>query len=267
MHLPRPYRAILLLLSLAGSARAQLIVNSAEPITKAFLVQVIDTAANDGSDAAPLFGTSAEQAAIFSDVNQIWAQAGIQVNFEFYSGAWDNTFALMGTSGDNSPRPAADLSTIVTDANSALHLDSHANQLYMLQIVPTFSQADSNTVNGYSFTNFDGMSLYVGSSLPTSTTGQDVAASILAHEIGRNLGLTTDTTDNEDLMNPGGSGGELLTSSQVSTARGSQFVTVATIPEPSTTGFLVSALLLLFVRPAIFNRSRRRNASLGMALR
>jgi len=57
-------------LALAGTLGAQLVVNSAEPVTKSFLVQIVDTAADDGSAAAPLFGTSSQQAAIFSDVDR-----------------------------------------------------------------------------------------------------------------------------------------------------------------------------------------------------
>jgi hypothetical protein len=228
-----------------------LIVNPPETITRSFLIQVIDTAANDGSDPAPLFGTAAEQAAIFSDVNQIWAQAGIEVNFEFLSGTWDNTFALEGTTGDNNPRPQGDLSTLVSDADSDLSLDSHANQLFMLQIVPDFSQEDSSTAVGYSFTAFNGMTMWIGATLPLDTDGQDVAASILAHEIGRNLGLTTDNADNEDLMNTGGSGGELLTSTQISDARNSQYLTTVTpVPEPSAAGLMAGAFLLV----ALFRR-------------
>jgi len=237
------FRQFLVLLALAGTLGAQLVVNSAEPVTKSFLVQIVDTAADDGSAAAPLFGTSSQQAAIFSDVDQIWAQAGIKVNFELFPGTWDNGFALVGTTGENDPRPAGDLSTIVTAAQSALSLDAHANQLFVLQIVPSFSQQGSGTAAAYSFTNFNGMTMWIGADLPTTTDGQILAASILAHEIGRNLGLTTDTADNQDLMNSGGSGGELLTSSQVAAARESQYL--ASIPEPSTTGLLATVLVAL----------------------
>jgi hypothetical protein len=254
MYLPRLCRAIFLFLVLAGSARAQLVVNPPETISGSLLVQVVDTAADDGSSAAPLFGTSAQQAAIFSDVNQIWAQAGIEVNFEFLPGTWDNSFALTGSSGNNNPRPASDLSAIVTDADSALSLDPKAIQLYMLQIVPTFSQAGSNTATGYSFTGFDGMTMWIGSLLPTTTDGQDVAASVLSHEIGRNLGLTTDTTDNQNLMNSDPTQGQYLTSSQIASADESQFV--APIPEPTTTCFLAGGFCLLFLGSRRFHRNR-----------
>jgi hypothetical protein len=248
-------RPCLIFMGLTGPLCAQLVVNSPQPITESLTVQVIGAAATDGTSPAPLFGNASEQQAIESDVNQIWAQAGIEVQFEFYPSTWDNSFALMGTAGNNSPRPASDLSTIVTDANADLELDPHANQLYMLDIVPTFSQEDSNTVVGYSFTNFDGMSMWIGPSLPTSTEGQDIAASIVAHEIGRNLGLTTDNTDNQDLMNPGGSGGELLNSTQVQDADESDFLTP--VPEPSTYAMLSGAFLLLIGKRATSALHRR----------
>jgi hypothetical protein len=239
-------------LAFSASAPAQLVVNSPQPITRQFLVQIIDTAADDGSSAAPLFGTPSQQAAIFSDVDQVWAQAGIQVSFEFLPSTWDSTFALTGTAGAGNPRPATDLSAIVTAADSTLRPDTRANQLFMLQIVPTFAQQSADTAAGDSFTNFNGMTLWIGPELPVTTAGQDLAASILAHEIGRNLGLTTDNTDSQDLMGNGGSGGDLLTQTQVTAARDSQFITV--IPEPSSFSFLVAAAVLLFARPSFRKR-------------
>lgn len=257
MYLLRLFRAIFPFLVLAGIARAQLTVNSPEPITKSFLVQIVDTAANDGSSPAPLFGTPSEQAAIFSDVDQIWAQAGIEVNFEFLSGTWNNSFALLGNPGSNNPRPAGDLSTLIGAADQTLQLDPKANQLFMLQIVPSFSQAGSNTADGYSFTNFNGMSMWIGSNLPTSISGQAVAADVLAHEIGRNLDLSTDyTTGDQNLMDPDPTAGQLLTPSQIATVRESQFVT--DVPEPSMTGFLVAAFFLALGQTIRRNRKALR---------
>ena len=250
MRAPRLFLVFFLVFAATGNAGAQLVINPPEPITETFLVQVIDIAANDGSDSAPLFGTASQQAAIFSAVNQIWAQAGIQINFEFLPGTWNNTCALTGTSGAGNMRPPGDLGLILAYANEKLNLDPNANHLFMVQIVPSFPQEGSGVAAGYSNTGSDGMSMWIGPTLPLTPSSQDIAASVISHEIGRNLGLTTDTTDSQNLMNSedfgSGSAGELLTESQISTAR--QFATpFAAVPSSGPTVRTLIALLLLLV--------------------
>ncbi len=248
MNLFRQIRPLFPLLALTAGAQATLVVNAPQPITKSFLVQIVDTAADNGSNVAPLFGTPTQQQAIFDDVNLIWAQAGIQVQFEFYGSTWNNTFANSGDVGNNNPRPGSDINQITSTAALALHLDSKANQLFMLQIVPSFSQQSTNVTVGFSFTGNNGMTFYAGSSLPGSTAGQEAIASVLAHEIGRNFSLTTDTTDSQNLMNPAftSPAGDYLTSSQISQARGSSFLT--SVPEPSVAACLAGGLILVSYR-------------------
>jgi hypothetical protein len=241
-------------LALGQSLSAALILNSAQPITERVNVNVIAVADNAGANPAPLFGSASEQASIFSLVDQIWAQAGIDVEFSFRAGTYNNTFALTGTTGNNNPRPTGDLSTIRSNAASAggvLSPDPNTINLFMVRIVPGFSQTSDNTSNGLAFLNANGIALWAGPNLPGFLGGREVIASVLAHEIGHNLGLDH-IVEAENLLQAGGSSnpGQRLNSTQISTARASAFS--VPIPEPTTyaaVGLVVTLVML---------RSRRR---------
>ena len=115
-------RAILLstaFFSLAGQATAALILNAAMPITERVTVNLIDVANNDGTMPASVFGNAAQQAAILNNIDLIWAQAGIDIEFKFRAGTYNNTFANFGTTGSNSPRPGNDLFTTISNAQAA----------------------------------------------------------------------------------------------------------------------------------------------------
>jgi hypothetical protein len=216
----------------AQSASAQLIVNSPLPISEQVNVRIIVVANNDGSNPAPLFGTATQQASIFAKVDTIWAQAGIDVNFTFSSSNYLSTFALTGTAGSNNPRPTGDLNTIVSNAAAAGGiLDPNPNtiNLFMVRIVPGFSQTSNNTSNGLAFVGGNGIAFWAGPNLPGFSGGEDVIASVLAHEIGHNLGLSH-ISETENLMQSSGDG-ERLNSAQISTALASRF-SVAVVPEP-----------------------------------
>ena len=155
----------------AGTASAQLIVNPPQTITERVNVNVISVADDAGANPAPLFGTPLQQSSIFDMIDTIWAQAGIDVAFDFRAGTYDSTFALSGNVGNNSPRPTGDLSTIVTDAGNipgggVLSADPNTINLFMVVIVPGFSFTSVNTANGLAFRNINGITMWSGSALP-----------------------------------------------------------------------------------------------------
>jgi hypothetical protein len=207
-----------------GRIYADVIVNNAQPITKRVTVQIVQTAASDGSNAAPMFGNAAQQQAIFEMANQIWAQAGVEIAFKFRAGTWNWDFALTGSPGNNSPRPGSDVATIVTAASQLSVTDPNPTviNLYLLRIVPGFSQMSDNTCAGQSLTGQNGVTLWVGPNTPATSAGRDLVAHVLAHEIGHNLGLVH-VTESQDLMQANYSPGELLNTSQAAAARGSAF--------------------------------------------
>jgi hypothetical protein len=230
-----PLLIILAVFFPAMGAQATLVVNSAMPITERVTVQIIQVATDAGTTPAPAFGDASQQALIFSAIDTIWAQAGIDIDFNIDVTAWNNTFALTGTPGDNDPRSTDDLETIVDSA--ALAGVDAANpdtiNLFLVRIVPGFSQTSNNTSNGLAFLDSNGITLWAGPNLLSFTNGRDVIASVLAHEIGHNLGLDH-IVEAQNLMQGGGSpdDGERLNATQISTALASSFS--VPIPEPAT---------------------------------
>ena len=70
--------SVLLSLLLAANAQA-LIVNPPMAIDRVVTVQTIQT--GDGTNLATMFGDATQQAAILRFIDEIWAQAGIDINF------------------------------------------------------------------------------------------------------------------------------------------------------------------------------------------
>lgn len=239
-------RLIIFGLSLTAAsvpAGAALVVNPAQTITERVTVSIVQVAADNGSDAAPLFGSAQGQAAIFAGIDTIWAQAGIDIDFKFRLGVWNSSFALLGTPGSNNPRPNSDLSTVFNNASATGVLDPSPTviNLLMVRIVPGFSQQSDNNSNGLAFLNSNGIALWVAPNLTSFTDGQEAIAAVLAHEIGHNLGLNH-IGENENLMATDDAG-ERLNAAQIATARGSQF-SVA-IPEPASALLALAGVSLL----------------------
>jgi hypothetical protein len=217
-----------------GVAEAALIVNAARPITERVNVNLIAVADDDGTDStAGMFGTATQQASVFSLVDDIYAQAGVDVEFSFRPGTFKSSFTRTGTPGNNSPRPTGDLSTIRSRAAAAgnvLSGDSNVLNVFLVSIVPGFSQLSANSSAGLAYVGSNGITYYGGGSLLGFASGREVLASVLAHEIGHNLGLDHNSV-NENLMGSNGaSDGERLTTAQIQTILASGFTTPWTPP-------------------------------------
>jgi hypothetical protein len=215
-----------------AAAPAALIVNAARPITDRVNVNLIGVADDDGSDStAGTFGTATQQAEVFSFVDVIYAQAGVDVEFTFRPGTYNSSFARIGTPGNNDPRPQSDLSTIRTSAAAGGVLSPDANTLnvFLVSIVPGFSQLSANSSAGLASINANGITYYGGATLVGFTAGREVLASVLAHEIGHNLGL--DHVNIVENLMTSNSDGERLNESQIATILASRF----SITVPPTT--------------------------------
>ena len=235
------FRSLLGLALVAGAitseARAALIVNSARTITDRINVQVIAVADNDGTDStAGLLGTSTRRAQIFSLVDVVFAQAGVDVNFTMLAGTYNSSFARTGQPGGNNPRPNTDLRDLYQAAAAAggiLSSDTNTINVFLVSIVPGFSQLGANASAGIATIGGNGAAFFGGATLATTNAGGEVLASVLAHEIGHNLGLGHNTVA-ENLMQSGGGGakGQRLTAAQISTILSSRFTVPLPQPKP-----------------------------------
>jgi hypothetical protein len=232
------YLAASVALAVEGTGWAALIVNPARPITDRVNVNLIAVADDDGSDStAGMFGTATQQANVFSLVDDVYAQAGVDVEFRFRPGTYNSSFARTGTPGNNSPRPTGDLSTIRSQAAAAgnvLSSDPNVLNLFMTSIVPGFSQLSANSAAGLAYVGSNGITYYGGGSLLGFAGGREVLASVLAHEIGHNLGLDHNSLDENLMGSSGASDGERLSESQVQTILASRFTVSA--PPSETPG-------------------------------
>ncbi len=240
----------------SSSSDAALIVNSGVTITKRVTVNPVIV--SNGPDQATYFGNGVQESAIKTLVNTIWAQAGIEVDF-LAPQMWTNAFAYDGTVGMNNPRPTDDLRTIVTSGDAAGIGSSNplVIDMYFVNVVPGFSFTTLNTANGLAFVGAGGVAQFVGSNLLGFAGGRDVIASVVAHEIGHNLGLFH-INEAENLMQEGGSMnlGQRFNAAQISAVLDSPFaVTVTAVPEPS------SLIALSFVGAGVMLRRRRERAA------
>jgi hypothetical protein len=207
---------------------AALTVNPAQPITKQVSVQIIQTALDNGTTPATVFGNAVQTAAIEADIDLVWVQAGIDINFLPTVNRFNSTFAYQGNAGSG-VRPQGDLGTIVANARAAgvLNPDPQVIDMFLLNVVPAFAPLDEAHVAGLSYISGNGVTGFVGDNL-LAWGAFDTVAGVFAHEIGHNLGLNH-VSDTTNLMNPTPSS-QKLDASQIAIARASTFARAFATP-------------------------------------
>lgn len=216
------------LIVVAQCAVGGVIVNPPLPIEHRVDVQIIQTSLDGGLLPSTVFGNSTQQAAIEAIVDQIWAQAGIDIRFlpsiTPYADSFANTGALL-------PRPTSDLGAILVNAASdgVLHSDPEVLNMFFVAVAPGFGILNPNTTAGVAKIGASGIAVFNGEKLPTIANGQVAIAGVVAHEIGHNLGLVHTTTGSANLMAPKGTTDQ-LTPEQIATALNSRFVQSLAVP-------------------------------------
>lgn len=215
-HNRRMYRwSYILMLLAALGLEAAVTVNTPQTTTNRVFINVIQFATSTGIEAQD-FGSPSQETYIKEQTDLILNQAGIDVAFSPVITVVDD-FAYDGSPNDYnaSSRPQNDLGDIRSNTSVTPNFsDARVINLYLVEIVPGFSSLSNNSANGLAYIDGNGIAMHIGSNLVGFQSGRDVIASVLAHEIGHNLGLSHTPNNTANLMSPGGSS-EQLTEDQI----------------------------------------------------
>lgn len=249
MH-TRLFRFALILALVLGfnKAGATIVVNPAMPIDRELVVQLIQSSENDGSPSATVFGDAAQRLSIESALDQIWAQAGIDITVLVTITPYASSFAFNRNGNTSGTRPIGDFDTIFAEASAAgvLNTGNVINAIFV-DYVPGFELLTDDFAAGLASLPGDQITMFVGSNLLTFQNGRDVIAEVFAHEIGHNLGLDHVAQGSDNLMAVLDAASQRLNTAQISTARTSSLLRV--IPEPSSATLAAGmGLVLLLLR-------------------
>ena len=195
----------------ASPVSAEVIVSQPLALSHRVQIQPIRVKKTNGTTATTL-GDAAESAYIIGQINRIWAQVGIRIDWLPFND-YENDFAYDGTPANytSTPRPGDHLNQIVDGAGSPpKSADGNVINMFFVEIVPGFPKLSDNTANGLAFLDFNGIAVHVGTNLLDFTAGRDVIASVIAHEIGHNLALPHFDETSDNLMNSSGGSAERL---------------------------------------------------------
>src|SRR4029434_6044892 len=100
------------------TAEASIVVNPPMTIDRELVVQLIQAREDNGTNAATVFGNAAQRLSIENALDQIWAQAGINITVLATITPYSSSFALDRNDVTTGPRPEGDFDTIFVQASS-----------------------------------------------------------------------------------------------------------------------------------------------------
>ena len=189
---------------------------------KQVIVRPIVVSNNNGSNTATFFGDAESQAEIKDLIDDIYAQANIDIVFQntvSYNSTAANTGSGSGT------RSVTDLNTIVDTGDDVRVGSPNANIIdaYFVQRAPGFQFSGENAANGFAFVGASGTAIYIGEDLLGSQSGLELIASVVAHELGHNLGLLHESSASNLLSGGPGNGQNNLVPRQITSIQDSSF--------------------------------------------
>ena len=173
-----------------------------ENIRAVITVQPIIAANTNGSNSAEFFGNAQQEADIKQRIDAIFAAANVDIEF-LPARRVNDTFINVGSGGGT--RPGRDLNTIVSngDSRGLGSSDRLVIDMYFVEVVPGFQNVGENVANGLAFVGSTGVAIQIGDNLVNFADGRATIASVTAHEIGHNLGLSH-VAGNDNLLAEGG---------------------------------------------------------------
>ncbi len=178
--------------------------DGADLLTKKIVIQPVIAANTNGTNRAEFFGDATSELFIKDQVDAIFLEAGLEVQW-LAEKNWNNNFVNVGSA---STRPTSDLGTIRDMAASAniSSNDSQVINVFFVEKSPGFNDIGENTSVGLAFLNGpnlllqNGVTIAIGDNLVTTEEGRIATAILTAHEVAHNLGLDHVSATN-NLMN------------------------------------------------------------------
>ena len=176
---------------------------------------------SNGSNQAEFFGDAEQTLDIQLRIDEIYATAGIDLEWETPRFLNDTTINNGGSGNGAVGRLESITNTGDLLGGQAGSSNPQVIDMYFLNRTPSNGSTSDLSVDGFAFIDDNGIGFHTGSTLVTTPEFRESVARVAAHEIAHNLGLAHTTAAN-NLLSPTIANTN-LTSPQISTLRDSQF--------------------------------------------